>query len=294
MTVVDHRTGEIVEFDRGAAERRAERITLRLDAIAENYRMVLPMIREAIEKRDDIALGYRSPGDYVSDRFGQSLAGLGVEVRRAVVGELTEAGLSTRAIAPVVGVSNKTVHDDQRRVTPVTPQSPQVAAGAPAGADGRAESRFESETAPAAEPQGEEKDDPVGPDSNSRPAVTGIDGKSYSRPAPKPRRDPESVDADVAEFPDLAYYAHSGRAADVPNMAGDLRRFRERGELEERLDILRRSIAVDKAKRDGTYRPGTTAVPDDSGGYRMGPLPERASPITRTCPTCSGRGVIEE
>ncbi len=34
MTVVDHRTGEVVEFDKAAAERRAERITLRLDAIA--------------------------------------------------------------------------------------------------------------------------------------------------------------------------------------------------------------------------------------------------------------------
>lgn len=94
MSVVNAETGELLDLDRAAAERRAERITMRLDAIAENYSRVLPMIREAIEKRDDLALGYRSPGDYVRDRFGQSLAGLGIEVRRAVVGELTEAGLS--------------------------------------------------------------------------------------------------------------------------------------------------------------------------------------------------------
>ena len=69
MSVLNTETGEILDLDRAAAERRAERITLRLDAIADNYRAVLPMIREAIEKRDDLALGYRSPGDYVSDRF---------------------------------------------------------------------------------------------------------------------------------------------------------------------------------------------------------------------------------
>jgi hypothetical protein len=112
MTVVDTVTGELVEFDRAAAERRAERIILRLDTIADNYAAVMPMIREAIEKRDDIALGYRSPGDYVSDRFGGALQRLGVDVRRAVVGELTAAGLSTRAIAPVVGVSHTTVERD--------------------------------------------------------------------------------------------------------------------------------------------------------------------------------------
>lgn len=115
-------TGEVIEFDKAAAERRAERITLRLDSIADNYAAVMPMIREAIEKRDDIALGYNSPTAYVSDRFGGSLQRLGVEVRRSVVKELTEAGMSTRAIAPVVGVSNKTVSQDIRAgVTEVTP-----------------------------------------------------------------------------------------------------------------------------------------------------------------------------
>ena len=50
---INYETGEVVEFDRGAAERRAERITLRLDAIADNYRAVLPMIREAIDAVED-------------------------------------------------------------------------------------------------------------------------------------------------------------------------------------------------------------------------------------------------
>jgi hypothetical protein len=80
----------------------------------------MPMIREAIELRDDLALGYRSPGDYIRDRFGSALSKLGLDLRREVVRELTDAGLSTRAIAPVVGVSHMTVSRDRERVTPVT------------------------------------------------------------------------------------------------------------------------------------------------------------------------------
>lgn len=80
------------------------------------------MIRQAIEMRDDVALGYRSVSDYVADRFGGALTNLGIEVRREVVRELTSAGMSTRAIAPVLGVSNFTVHEDRtagvRSLTP--------------------------------------------------------------------------------------------------------------------------------------------------------------------------------
>lgn len=100
---------------------------MRLDAIADNYAAVMPMIREAIEKRDDLALGYRSPGEYVADRFGGSLQRLGVDVRRAVVGELTAAGMSTRAIGTVLNVGNATVFRDQRAgVSSETPQHHQA------------------------------------------------------------------------------------------------------------------------------------------------------------------------
>lgn len=116
---------------------------------------------------------------------------------------------------------------------------------------------------------------------------------SYS-PRPQPAPSAPTVTDAVAEFPDLAYYAELGATRDVLNMADDLRTFRQRGELAERLDILRRSIAVDRAKRDGSYRPGTTAVKDDDGEYRMAPMPAPAVPTTRTCPTCHGRGSIEE
>lgn len=149
MSLVDTETGEIVALDPGAAERRAMKISLRLDTIADNYDAVMPMIREAISLRDDVALGYRSPGDYVRDRFGNALSRLGVEVRREVVRELTEAGLSTRAIAPVVGVSKSQVATDREQVS----------------STGHLPERPEPEP----------------------PPVTGIDGKSYPKAAPNTR-----------------------------------------------------------------------------------------------------------
>ena len=210
MTVVNYATGEVVDLDRAAAERRAERITLRLDAIADNYRAVMPMIREAIEKRDDIALGYRSPGEYVSDRFGQSLSGLGIEVRRAVVGELTEAGLSTRAIAPVVGTDHVTVSRDLKagvaHATPDTPTPASTSEGEAAVDAGHTPQGEDAPGAAATGPVPSDTDDPQ-PSPAPRPAdpnpIVGIDGKNYKRPEPKPRQAPRKALPD--QFRDRLY-----------------------------------------------------------------------------------------
>lgn len=195
-------TGEVIEFDKAAAERRAERITLRLDSIADNYAAVMPMIREAIEKRDDIALGYNSPTAYVSDRFGGSLQRLGVEVRRSVVKELTEAGMSTRAIAPVVGVSQQVVHNDVKVTNRLSPE-PAVNTETGEVSDGYVTDQSDldapftdassdeiEEAFTAAREQGDVTHQGVVKNLPER-KVTGLDGKSYSRPEPsKPRRTP--------------------------------------------------------------------------------------------------------
>lgn len=91
--------------------------------IADNYTAVMPLIREAIDRNVHAVLGYASPGAYVKDRFGDALGKLGVELRREVVKELSRAGLSTRAIAPVVGVTRQMVSKDLR--------TPQVATELP-------------------------------------------------------------------------------------------------------------------------------------------------------------------
>jgi transposase len=135
------------------AERLTQRIAVGLTTLADTYESVMPLIREAIERRAYEALGYPSMGAYVSARFGKALARLGVETRREVVRELTDAGMSTRAIAPIIGVDQKTVSRDQR--------------------SGEAH---------------------ASPD-----AIIGLDGKEYSRPAPRERKTHCEINEGIAE-----------------------------------------------------------------------------------------------
>jgi predicted transcriptional regulator len=164
------------------AERLSERISDRLDTIAENYIKVMPLIREAINRNVHAILGYASPGAYIKDRFGDALGKLGVELRREVVRELSNAGLSTRAIAPVVGVSNYTVSKDLQGVSNLTPDMDAI-------------DRDVAEAEAALRPSvanpitGEVLDDAVVTETHTVTVVTGLDGKEYKRPDPAaPRR----------------------------------------------------------------------------------------------------------
>lgn len=86
--------------------------------------------------------------------------------RREVVRELTEAGMSTRAIAPVVGVSNYTVQKDREAgVRDLTPDAPQPSPQTPAP------------TIPPGEPVSRD----VG--AGHARTVTGIDGTRHRPPA---------------------------------------------------------------------------------------------------------------
>ncbi len=217
--------------DVAAAERRAERIRLRLDSIADNIDAVLPMIREAIHKGDAETLGYNGVSDYVQDRFGGALTRLPVDLRRPVVHELASAGMSTRAIAPVVGVHRETVAADLRGGRNLPPAvdietgevsdnfpAPEVL---PAGKGGAAvtpptEARVETPT--------------------PRASVTGLDGKNYTRPEPKaPKRKPY--------LDDLAGVVHvlSGAAEKLHALMCDSRftQNSEKAAAENRDDLLR-------------------------------------------------------
>jgi hypothetical protein len=101
-------------------EERAEQLTKiageHLDAMADAYEQVLPIMRELYEGQAFRVLGYKSHGAYVLDRFGGSLARLGIDARRLAVRELTNQGMSVRAIAGVLGVSVGTVHNDRSDV----------------------------------------------------------------------------------------------------------------------------------------------------------------------------------
>lgn len=190
MTVIESAT-----YDAAAAERRAERIRLRLDAIADNYTAVLPMIRQAIELHDDVALGYRSVSDYVADRFGGALTNLGIEVRREVVRELTEAGMSLRTIADTLDVSHMAVKRDLAAgVTSVTPApaidplTGEVGPDYPEPTPTAGVQTAATEGAPGGRV---ERDQGASPAPAPLPPVIGRDGKTYPRPEPTtPKRRP--------------------------------------------------------------------------------------------------------
>lgn len=117
-------TGEVIEpMSKVEAERITARIADKLDGIADNLEQVLDLIGQALTRQAWSALGYQSPTAYVSERFSGALKRLPIETRRSVVGELSAAGMSTRAIAPIVGVSQQQVAKDRREADRLTPEA---------------------------------------------------------------------------------------------------------------------------------------------------------------------------
>lgn len=173
------------------AARLVTKIELRLDTIADNIEGVLPLIEQAKAGNAHEALGYRSWPEFVSDKFGGRLARLGRAERMPLVQLLADQGMSTRAIAPIVGVSQRTVANDvaEQNCSPADYEADLSDAVAGKAAADR-------ETAAMAERFGGWLKDRGDVESNvvdmpEKKKITGIDGKTYSRPEPHtPRRSP--------------------------------------------------------------------------------------------------------
>ena len=202
MTVVNHDTGEIIETI-GADE--ARRLTTEAQnefrSSREHFDRAWSLIEQAVEGGGHLELGYRSPGDYLHQEFDGVLSGLDVPSRRIAVKTMTEWGLSTRAIAQPLGVSDITVRRDLGApATYVAPQTSQDAPETPLADNGISESAETTEAegpepAPSFPPvavqgtvavQPEQGDGTTSPPAPSTPIV-GRDGKTYQRPTPKPR-----------------------------------------------------------------------------------------------------------
>jgi hypothetical protein len=89
-----------------------ERAEYLVRAIKSGLAGLHPMVIEAYEGRAWDALGYTSWKTLCEAEFALTLA---IPQRREVVQELTEAGLSTRAQAEVLGVDQRTINRDQVR-----------------------------------------------------------------------------------------------------------------------------------------------------------------------------------
>lgn len=188
-----------------------------------------------VENRTWLVLGYADWDEMREAEYGD----IGVVVPRAdrpeLVQRMRRAGMTQQDIAETIGVSLRTVESETAKLRVEEP------------ADGC------DRPATVINSRGQK-----------RPTT-------YTRPEPKPAIDHVALaDAAVAEFPDLAYYRDE--ATDLPHcwqLAEKLREYRDRGELDERLGYLRRSIEIARAKKNGTYVPTPAPVAE-----------------TKTCPTC--------
>lgn len=208
-------SGALEELGHDDAQRLTERIRLSLDSVAQTWDRLASQVAEAYQRRADKALGYESWADYAQAEFGEKTASIAAPIRRELVSTLSAEGMSTRAIAPAVGVSHMTAERDIKQVEhPVTP--------APARARDIQVSHDGSPTpvaAPAADPEPHPSKSwsdfatAVEQQVNAQPAkVTGLDGKTYQKPkTPTPRRH-SLVDDAVKASRDLAATAEKLRS----------------------------------------------------------------------------------
>lgn len=191
-------TSEIV-INEGAARRITERICILLDSVAGQMDRLAHAVQDAYSKRVDQVLGYESWADYAEHEFGPHTANLAAPIRRELVAHLSEAGMSTRAIAPAVGVSPRMAAYDRAQgvqLLHTTDSNSDYSVAAP---------DFEDDTklSPIVTVEHHDIVEPVNPDTgeileepepSAEPEpkpVTGLDGKTYQRSMPsKPRRNP--------------------------------------------------------------------------------------------------------
>jgi hypothetical protein len=113
VTLVNTETGELIEpMDADAARRLTERIRIAAANYTDAKAKVLRLVDRAKAGSAHLALGYKSWTAYLSDVLSDEPLRLAREDRRELVTRLADEGMSTRAIAPIVGASKSTVADD--------------------------------------------------------------------------------------------------------------------------------------------------------------------------------------
>lgn len=244
------------------ARRLTDRIRLALDRVSTAWADLGERITDAYQRRADLALGYDSWAEYAEAEL-KPTEGLAIEIRRQLVGMLSSAGMSTRAIAPTVGVSNYTVNKDQQVLDDLTPElepdaaltaavtprysSPEPEHIDPATGEIETLDDYRARVLTDAEATGKIIK-LTGPQSVADPtpakAITGLDGKTYTRPEPvKPRRKPwpEAADHAAARLDQLVVtITNLARDDRAPKYTGNEAPPRFRKSLAEAINALQR------------------------------------------------------
>lgn len=160
---------ELVQRDLNWARKITERLRLQATNYQEAREKVIHTLTEARDGGAAEMLGYASWTAYMADVFADAPLRLERDARQELVSELAAQGMSTRAIAPIVGAGYATVSRDIKAAT-VSCETV----------------RNSADTADTAM-----RVDPVTGEVEDVPArhVTGVNGKSYAVPvAKKPNR----------------------------------------------------------------------------------------------------------
>ncbi len=151
-------------------------LKLLFGSVADQIDKVKELIYKAKSGQADVALGYKYWPAYCETEFAGALPILERPRRLELVSSLTELGMSSRAIAPIVRVTDRQVRKDQQVGTQFPP--------CPNPAD---ECDPDSEIVDA---EILEDNPPV-----HRPQITGRDNKTYTPPAPRKQRRSSLPDA---------------------------------------------------------------------------------------------------
>lgn len=186
MTIVHHLLSPT------EAQRLTQRIKLTASTIRDNLWKLRNLVEEAKTSNAWQVLGFASWTAYLADTLADEPMRLGRDERQELVEYLSGEGLSTRAIAPIVGVHHDTVASDIKAAAPVGNPTPEQLA--PAFDPTPTLPPREDDWVPADPATGEViEPNPVNVTEHlfteKVKAVTGLDGKTYTTPAPAaPRR----------------------------------------------------------------------------------------------------------
>lgn len=136
---------------------RARHLTERIRLVARTYAeakdKLVRLVAEAKDGNVHVALGYGSWTAYLSEVLGEEPLRLARDDRQDLVGILRSEGMSTRAIAPIVGVGKSTIDRDLATVPNGAVEPGTVITGTVVSLDGRQRPAFQPTPAPDRKPR---------------------------------------------------------------------------------------------------------------------------------------------
>lgn len=104
----------MTEVEKPLTKEQALELTEKIQTGLAAFAVLIENVKEAYTRRVWKPMGYENWFEYLDGEFVGGFPQLDKTERREIVASLREAGMSTRAIAPVVGASQRTVSDDTR------------------------------------------------------------------------------------------------------------------------------------------------------------------------------------